>query len=1278
MTDALTLLRTDVEGGATKSFIRAKDGAISTTAYARVALWRVETRPVASFDELARELEQLVEDQQSMVIRARAKPDLDLSKPQRRKLHGADATFDDVPRQWLHLDLDNIAAPHLDVVGDPSGAIDYALDIVAASAPEIEGASCFAMFSSSAGVRNATAAKLHLWFWLDRPYSGAELKRWALGVNARAGSKLIDPQLFVGVQPNYTARPRFAGMPDPLPGRRRWAIRPGYSDTVQLDIPTEETKRARTSTSSGAAYGPGGGFAFYLSRIDGEGPHGLRDPAKKAIAARIAELGAAGGERERSEIVGAVADALRRAKRGGRSEATVEQYVDGLDDLFDWLIDRQRESEAKATQATPTYADASVPIEESERAVEGAVARFFARVEAGEAPAMALAVSTGVGKTRAAQRGMARTTFRAAMPVPRHRLSDELIERAQALGVTAQAWRGREARNPSSDDDSSMCIEPAIHAAAKRADAVEAACAACPSLDRCPYQAQRTRDPARLEILANNFMTRRPPAAVVQKATLTREGREVDILLVDEQFADRMVDEPRELLLDALTLMPVGLGVLAQADLDAMRAPLRRALRAAREAGHLRLDHLAAQGIDEDWCRRGEAAEWKAKGKVELVPGAADEIVAQLRTLAGRFDSRPAHLWHAVRQFIMAAESEMGRRIAQRLMREPDIADSPILAGAIELLDLDTDSGTAAGVRFRVRRELREEWRGKPTLILDAATLPDDAKLARIIRRPVESIEVVARMPESVTVTQLVEPAPISAFVSRDGESKRRLADATMRVEIMARQYAGQGGDGIDMLVVGGTIEIADLMRADLVARGLDVAPKGPATRPHAIEVRHCGDLAGEDRYRAVRAVVLAGWCLPPAPALERAIGAETGIMPGRRTSVGYPMAPAALRMRDGTGRAVVRPVHPDPAVEGLRWQKTEGEMLQALGRARWSRRTAATPLDMLILSDLPLPEIPVDRAVRWADIEVFRLERAFWRLGRVLPLRPEDLARTGLWPTAAAADRDLGRSKGDNAFIGISLKGLSPFEHRYRRPGQTRWSSALVDPVLPAARIVELLRAATGEPELIVELGDGVPKVAATVATLGDAVLSSTATITSPPDPEVADDGLDPVEVVVPVASSVLAVLAPVLLAGAAEIRVDAVACGAVLDAPDDAGLLVLAAQLRRGIEAHVATMPPWPVSSAPRRSFTCSSGRNRTRTPVKDALPVAPSEIRRQLRSRGLRVEDLARLAGIARPTLANALSGRYRLGAAAQARLLDELLALPPPRTGDLLDPPIPLRC
>jgi hypothetical protein len=251
---ALTTLRTSTPGGATKSFIRARDGAMSKTSYAKVAFWNISTIAVASFDDLARELAGLVEDQAATVVRGAPKAGLDLSRPQRRKTTGDSATLDDVPRRWLHLDLDNVSAPHVDVIDDPSGAIDYALDLVAAHAPELEGASCFAAFSSSAGVFDPTAAKLHLWYWLDRPYSGAELKRWASRVNEGAGSKLIDPQLFVAAQPNYTARPVFVGMPDPLPGRRRWTIRRGFADQATLEIPAQAaTRSARRAPTTGRA-----------------------------------------------------------------------------------------------------------------------------------------------------------------------------------------------------------------------------------------------------------------------------------------------------------------------------------------------------------------------------------------------------------------------------------------------------------------------------------------------------------------------------------------------------------------------------------------------------------------------------------------------------------------------------------------------------------------------------------------------------------------------------------------------------------------------------------------------------------------------------------------------------------------------------------------------------------------------------------------------------------------------------------------------------------------
>ncbi|MEI8154060.1 MAG: hypothetical protein WCG92_21120, partial [Hyphomicrobiales bacterium] len=1081
--DSLTVLRSLKPYGAVKSFARTPSGDISMTPYQKTKQWRASSVAINSFNEMAKALVQLVDDQAALVVRGDLKPGIDLSRPILRRIHGDQATLVDVPRRWLHLDIDRLAAAHVDVIGDPSGAIDFALDAVATAAPELEGASCFAAFSSQAGLFNPTAAKLHLWFWLDRPYSNAELKSWAHAVNERAGLPLIDLAVFSAAQPNYTARPLFQhGAVDPLPGTLRWAIRHGFDGETTLDIP-EAVKRSRGWTGGKAQDAPIGGWVGYLDRIDGEGLHGLRRPAFQAMASRIAELGAERAEAERGEIIATVAARIEAAPAGGRPASTVAEYISDLPRGFDYLVDRQRESEQAATRVEPTYPNVGVPIAEAEKAVAEAIGGFFERLpvrgcikshpdlladlsafhamvaanctrccdpdvvcELLPQPLDALKVSTGVGKTELALQALAaRPELRAAMLIPRHKLTDELLKRAAALGIDAAAWRGREARNPAANDGSLMCIEPEVHKAAKKADMIEEACTACPSRPQCPFYLANDRKPARLEIAANNFLFQRPPAVIVS------EANKVDVLIVDEAFLDRMTDDARTLLLDALTSLPTA-SVMTQGDIDAARAPLRRALAAARAEGRLLKRHMTAEGIDADACRQGEAGEWAVKPKAPKLEGiTAGELVSTLRKYAGRFDNRPALLWRAVRQFLDVAEIEEAE------------------AGAVELVTATTEDGAAPAVRFRLRRELHEAWANVPTLVLDAETLPSNAELEKAFGRKPHRVEVSAEVPAAVTVHQLVDPLPSSALVDRGGVARPKLANVADRIEVLARQYAGQGRDDIDLLAIGGTTAIADRLRELLTARGLDVAPKTDATRRHAVEVRHCGDVAGEDAYGGVRAEVLVGWSLPPAGALVRDIGGATGLMPNRLPGEAWAMAPAALRLRDGTGYGVARPVHPDPAVEELRRRKTEGEAAQALGRARWTRRTEATPLDLWILSPVPLPELGVDQVLRWGDVAVHRAELAFWRLGGVLPCRPADLVLTGLWPTERAAEEAL---KGQFPFIIDTLKGNCPFKPAqtlYRRVNQKRWSMALVGAWLAPEAAAELLRAATRTPDLIV-----------------------------------------------------------------------------------------------------------------------------------------------------------------------------------------------------------------
>jgi hypothetical protein len=47
---------------------------------------------------------------------------------------------------------------------------------------------------------------------------------------------------------------------------------------------------------------------------------------------------------------------------------------------------------------------------------------------------------------------------------------------------------------------------------------------------------------------------------------------------------------------------------------------------------------------------------------------------------------------------------------------------------------------------------------------------------------------------------------------------------------------------------------------------------------------------------------------------------------------------------------------HPHPIAEAIRWQIREGEVIQAIGRARGANRTAADPVEVLVMTDVVLP----------------------------------------------------------------------------------------------------------------------------------------------------------------------------------------------------------------------------------------------------------------------------------------------------------------------------------
>jgi hypothetical protein len=156
--------------------------------------------------------------------------DPDNREPIRRLIYdrgGEPATLVDVPRQWIALDIDEMAAPS----GVAPGEIEaYGRHAIRQLPPEFHDCKCIVQPTASHGFRPGEM-RLRLWFWTDRAITCAEAKRWLGTVPG------IDAALFSAAQIIYTAAPLFDSGVDPLP--RRLAILPGEPMVTVPSLTTE-------------------------------------------------------------------------------------------------------------------------------------------------------------------------------------------------------------------------------------------------------------------------------------------------------------------------------------------------------------------------------------------------------------------------------------------------------------------------------------------------------------------------------------------------------------------------------------------------------------------------------------------------------------------------------------------------------------------------------------------------------------------------------------------------------------------------------------------------------------------------------------------------------------------------------------------------------------------------------------------------------------------------------------------------------------------------------
>jgi putative DNA primase/helicase len=886
-----------------------------------------------------------------------------------------------------------------------------------------------------------------------------------------------------------------------------------------LKIPKDGRRLVKQTYGVGGAVRlPGRGLAL----LPAEGPEtGLSIWAATSRETWIA-LGAVGKlplPPERPVIVCADDDppdkpavkALRKAvghwRAAGRSVAVVLPWARPRGDGSDFN-DLLREAGATAVAARIEGAAAlrhmarGMPLEAARDVQREAVAAFFEEGRAYDPglpaaallPVHAIRVGVGIGKSYVARmlaaRELAAMRARGDMRslvilVPTHQLGDEqaaafeALPEARAARLKAAVWRGRQAPDPAEAGETmcrdleavrevqalglpveeSCCERRERRPRRKAGDAEPAKVHRCLFHDACPYQAQK-RQQADLWIGAHELLYAKTPAAFGKVA----------FLIVDEaawQDGLEGVDGPATTL--SLNALAADVWLPDEDDRRALRDAygLAQHALAAQPDGPLRRDAVLAMGVMPSVAETGRALTWNRKVDPKLRPGmsAAERRGAAREAAGNRTVIRTARLFGA----LAALVAEGG----------------PEASGWIHLATESSDHGPVRVVRLRGRREVREGWQ-VPTLILDAIL---DVELLRPYWPQVRvTAEVEAETPH-MRVRQLVGRDISKSSLLPDEWRENDVAELRRRqrnireLRAAALREARAFGGALVLLVAQKGVE--DAWRA---------AEAGPL--PSYIATAHHNAVAGRDEWRDVRAQIVVGRTLATAADAERMAEALTGTAV-TISAVRYIREEGAIVLRSGETVPTETLRHPDPMAERIRWQICEGELVQILGRCRAVARTAERPVDLLVLTSVPLP-FAVDEVVAWEALAPSPADLMLSAGGVALDCAA-DAARAypDLWPTAEAAKKAFQRYQCGTSPLKEIPKGECPALvslARYQRAGErqrpetARADTAAVpdlpqwlrDRLGPLARVALVANHATEAPGKTAEGPEDVPGTSA------------------------------------------------------------------------------------------------------------------------------------------------------------------------------------------------------
>lgn len=663
-------------------------------------------------------------------------------------------------------------------------------------------------------------------------------------------------------------------------------------------------------------------------------------------------------------------------------------------------------------------------------------------------PVHAIGLDVGGGKTEAALNEAVRLVVElrkagdkrvVVFLVPEHRLSRDIERRARIKLQAADpnrvsdVWLGR-AANVRPGSDERMCQ---AHATVREANELvadigtEVCCKKhCEFFDGCQYRLQQGLVDIDLWIGSHNLLFKAAPTPIKESG--------IAAIIVDEGPFRAGLREPIEIPLDAITAMRLPKKEKDEARLELMNARYLLAQALADEPeGYVRREAFAKAphfDIRYDLAKHAKGLEW-------------------------------------LRKIVKREEANWRKRESNRTIRAMDAVwdavadlvsdDGPDVSGRLQLV---RDKRGVRSLRVAGRSDVHADWNA-PTLLIDALHDPEllqwfwplvENKGHVRIAAPYQRVRQAAGKSHSLT--------HLSPTLGGSEEDKKTRAKNRRNLRAVILRLARQAGGRT--LVVGNKS----------VVQAMEFPPH--------VETAWFGAVAGRDDWKDVRLIVIVGRPQPNPADVEWMAGALTGRAVqklGQDKGVNdpdvepaeswYPMGDAFRFERNGdeiSCRLTTADRHPDDLCERIRSRTCVGEIVQAIGRGRGVIRTKATPLDVVVLTDVPML-LPVDEFLPDDAVKVTPFDLMLAKGGIAFENGAiAAIAYPKLWGTPGAGRRAVERARRE---IGDTNPFIATFAYNESPIGECR-NHRLLCPLVSFRRIGsgERKQLAIYDPRIVVE----------------------------------------------------------------------------------------------------------------------------------------------------------------------------------------------------------------